>query len=308
MSVFLGIIIAIIAYSMYNIGMALQKKAASSLPNIENTSLKGNLKNFLSNKIWLLGFIMATVQWYIYLIALPMAPLSVLSSMMGVGLVVLVVFSYFYLKEKITKIEIIGVIVIIVGVVILGVTTINSPPEPDLPTINVFMAKPSSMIYVGLLLLVVFTLIAYCRKMNYKHADIMFGLAAGLLGGIGTIFSKAFTSGFTAPNLLDTIKTWQWYIYILLLIVGNMGMAPVQQVGFQKGKAVIVAPLTSIGTLIFSIIGGVLIYEEWAGLPQNLITWKIIALIIVVIGVIILSFLKPAVPPTEQRTNVPQTP
>jgi hypothetical protein len=95
MSVFLGIIIAIIAYSMYNIGMALQKKAASSLPNIENTSLKGNLKNFLSNKIWLLGFIMATVQWYIYLIALPMAPLSVLSSMMGVGLVVLVVFSIF---------------------------------------------------------------------------------------------------------------------------------------------------------------------------------------------------------------------
>jgi hypothetical protein len=38
----------------------------------------------------------------------------------------------------------------------------------------------------------------------------------------------------------------QWYVYILLLIIGNMGMATSSTVGFQKGKAVIVAPLTSI--------------------------------------------------------------
>ncbi|MBD3351886.1 MAG: hypothetical protein GF364_10410, partial [Candidatus Lokiarchaeota archaeon] len=65
MSVFIGVLIAILCYSMLNIGQALQKKAASTLPDIEKTDLKGNLKNFLKNPVWLIGWIMATVQWYI---------------------------------------------------------------------------------------------------------------------------------------------------------------------------------------------------------------------------------------------------
>ena len=283
--------IAIIAYAMLNIGNALMKKGATELPPIEETSGKDNIKNFVKSKIWLVGFIMTSVQWYIFLFALNFAPVSLLTPLMGVGLVILVLFSYFYLKEPIGRFEIVGMIAIIFGVVILGATTSGEDATFTLIEINEIFWVWDSILYTLIVLGLAVGLMSYCKFTRFKHADIFFGIGSGLLLGLGTIYSKAFMAGILGSPVLETLATWQWYIYLVLIIVGNMGNMVTLQVGFQKGKAVVVSPLNAVFNVMISVFGGIIIFSEWAGLDLVIITWNIIALVSILIGVAVLSLL-----------------
>jgi len=97
----LAIILGITAYSLLYIGLVLEKKGASMLPKIEGTGFFQNIKNLLTNKIWMLGLILTSNQWWLYAMALDLGSLSLVTPLLGVGLVVLVIFSYFYLKESV---------------------------------------------------------------------------------------------------------------------------------------------------------------------------------------------------------------
>ncbi len=301
-SIWIGVVIAIIAYAMLNIGNALQKKGASELPPIENTSGKDNIKNFMKSKTWLLGFIMASVQWYIFLFALNFAPVSLLTPLMGVGLVILVLFSYFYLKEPISKFEIMGMIAIIFGVAVLGATTSGEDATFTLNQINEIIWVWDSIIYTVIVLALAFGLMTYCKFTGFKHADIFYGIGSGLLLGIGTIYSKAFMAGILGNPVLNTLITWQWYIYLVLVIIGNMGNLATLQIGFQKGRAIVVSPLNAVINVMIGVFGGIVIFSEWDGLEPIIITWKIIALIAILIGVAVLSLLTTK---EEKKANQP---
>jgi multidrug transporter EmrE-like cation transporter len=260
------------------------------MPKIEETSGSDNVKNFAKNKLWLLGFILATLSWYVYLPALAFADISLLSPLMGVGLIILVFFSYFYLKEKITIKEIVGMIFIIIGIIILGVTAKTNSGTYTLPEVNVIFGGSNNLIYTIIILGLIFFMIIFPKMRKYKGADICFGLAAGMMMGIGSLYSKAFVAGFS--DIIGMLMSWPWYIYIVMLIFGNIYGTVIQQMGFQHGKAIIVAPLVTILSLLISTFGGLVVFQEWAGLDQNALILKIISLVAIVVGVAILSFLR----------------
>ena len=51
MSIIVAILMGLLAYASLNIGMILEKKGVSILPQIEKTSALNSLKNFISCKI-----------------------------------------------------------------------------------------------------------------------------------------------------------------------------------------------------------------------------------------------------------------
>jgi drug/metabolite transporter (DMT)-like permease len=286
----LGIIIGIVAGAMFSIGTALQKKAAAGLPKIESQAGKQNIKNFLSNRTWLLGIILVTAQWYIALLAMPLLPLSVFSSLMGVNLAILVAFSYFYLKEPVKRRELMGIASIIVGVVILGLTAHKRAGKITLTEMIAYFTKPRAVLYTILLMVGVGAPIVYSRTKKHVHGDVAFGLAAGFLLAIGQIYSKAFMSGFNEGQSLSvTATTFIWWIFILLLAIGNLGNMVTIQFGFQKGKAVVVATLAQVTGLVGGMLGGVIIFNEWGGLVPAILGLKIGAVAAIFAGMIILS-------------------
>ncbi len=299
----LGLFIGISAGAMFSIGTALQKKAAATLPKIETQSGKQNIKNFLSNKIWLLGWILTTVQWYVALLAMPLLPLSLFSSLMGVNLTILVVFSYFYLKEPIKGRELGGIIAIILGVILLGLTTQEQAGTISLAAMLVYIGNFPAISYTIVLFIGVCIPIMFTRSRKYAYGDIAFGLATGFLMAIGQIYSKAFMSGFAeGEDLLATANTFIWWIWILLLAVGNLGNMITMQFGFQKGKAVVVATLAQVTGLVAGVVGGIVIFNEWGGVVSWILALKMVAVGAILVGIVILSLRteSPAV------TQVPQ--
>jgi multidrug transporter EmrE-like cation transporter len=114
--------LAALAFSLLNVGLALEKKGASQLPSIEGAGAARSLKNFLTNPTWLIGFVMTIVQLVFLSLALGLGPMTLVMPMAGVGLVVLAAFSRFYLGEVISRPMLAGIALVVAGIVILGAT------------------------------------------------------------------------------------------------------------------------------------------------------------------------------------------
>ena len=290
MSLILAISFGLIAYSALNIGMVLEKKGASTLPQIENTSALDNLKNFLGCKVWVIGVSITSLQVIFLMIALTMAPLSLISPLFGFGLVVLAFFSKLYLNEDINKIEYAGIGVTILGIILLGL--FSNPNEINY-TVNeiasLFFAPFSLFFFLSI---IIFTMIVctYSILNNYKLAAIIFGFASGIAGAFGNIFMKGVSSGVGQFSLQSTIINFVWIIMLILSFTGSGFSMMLLQIGFQKGKAVLVAPIYSIIAMIYPTISGIIILGEWSGQLLLNILIQSVGIIIIVLGIIILSF------------------
>jgi len=289
LSLVLAICLGLLAFAILNIGLVLEKKGADSLPAIEDTSAWGNIKNFLGCKPWLIGFILTNVQWFIYFIAVSLAPLSVIAPLLGFGLVVLTIFSHFYLHEKIMRVELMGIGVIIVGIVLIGVTALPETNKYSIEEMFSLFGAPGALIYLLGITLVAIILCGYSISKEYKFAPaIVFGFASGVGAGIGGTFTKGISAGF--DNILAAAGNGLWWIMLLLMLAGNVISMVLLQVGFQKGKAVIVGPIFSVLGMILPVFSGVIIFNEWASQTSSNIMLQIIGLIVITVGIIILSF------------------
>ena len=289
----LAIIFAILSYSLLNIGFALEKKAAAELPKIEEQSTWHNLKNFLTNKTWMFGFFLVNIQWVFFLFALEWGSLSLVIPMAGVGLIVLVIFSYFYLKEPITKPEIIAILGIISGVIILGVTSSESESTYSLIEMNDFLKETTAIIFIVVFTVIMIGMVLFSINKQISVAGVLYGLASGLASGLGVIFTKAVTGGFDSSNFwitfVDALKNWIWWIYLALLLLFNIASTIFLQYGYQKSKAVIVSPLFSMASLVVPVIGGLVIFSEWSSFSIGIIIAKSVALVIITSGILLLS-------------------
>lgn len=293
-STVLAITFGIISYSLVNIGLALQKKGATLLPKIEKTSFWLNLKNFFSNKFWLVGILCTNISFVFLAIAMNQGPLSIVAPMQGVGLTVLLIFSFFYLKEKITIWEVIGIITIIVGIVILGVTKSPSETTYSIFEINQLFLQTKSIVFLCVLSTLVFTSVIFSVLRKFQFASIIFGLGGGILSGLGAIFTKAYMSAIDFSNFSSSIifafKQWIWWLFFLIMLIYNILSEVSPQIAYQKGKVVLVAPLFAVMALIIPVFGGIIIFSEW----NNLATWnlalKIVSIVLVLSGVTTLSY------------------
>ncbi|MBD3192224.1 MAG: hypothetical protein GF308_16405 [Candidatus Heimdallarchaeota archaeon] len=291
-NIILSLVLAMLSYSMLNIGMGLQKKGAASLPKIADESFIKNLKNFFTNKTWLLGFSLVQIQWFILALALDFGSLSIVTPMMAFGMVTLVLFSYFYLKEPISKIEFGGILSIITGIALLGVFNPKESEEYPLDYMNQALAKISSILFLIVIFVASIILLLFSILKNYAYADILFGIAAGIFDGIGAIFLKAYSGGFDFREISaisSSALRWEWWVYLVVLLFFNITATVFLQVAYQRGRAVIVAPIFAVIAMAVPVTGGIIILSEWSNLTPTMVTVKIISLIIISIGMIILS-------------------
>ncbi|MBN1330552.1 MAG: hypothetical protein JXA54_13845 [Candidatus Heimdallarchaeota archaeon] len=295
-TIIIGIFLAILSYSMLNIGMGLQKKGAACLPKIENQSVGKNLKNFFTNKHWIIGFLLVQIQWIFLSMALDFTSVSIVTPMMSIGMVTLVIFSYFYLKEPIAKTEIFMIFTIIAGIAVLGATTPSVETECDLTFVLERMSTIGAIIFLIISFALTILLLVLCILRKYKNADILFSISAGITDALGAIFLRAVMGGadFRDSEVTqEAITHWGWWVILIFMIILNGTATIYLQIAYQKGKAVIVAPIFSVFAMITPVFGGIIIFSEWNYYfiegKFGLMSGKIIALVIVTIGAIILS-------------------
>lgn len=118
---FFAVLVTLFASTSINIGKALQKKGTKSLPKL--TLKKDVLKTYFSNETWKLGLGLDIVGGLMMIVALAIAPVSVVQPVSAGGVAILAGFSHVFLDEKLREKEWIGVWCAVLGTIGIGWTT-----------------------------------------------------------------------------------------------------------------------------------------------------------------------------------------
>ena len=163
---------------------------------------------------------------------------SHVTSMFGIGLVALMLYSSKILKEDITRREFIGASILIVGTVIIGIENLN----------QITLERASINTSVALILIVFFIIVGSAlvivalRQKNPLVTGISFGIYAGGLGSFDPIL-KELGITYSGGSEVAPIHTIGWVLYAISFIIGFIALL-VTQWGFaRKVKASVLVPV-----------------------------------------------------------------
>jgi len=259
-----GLIIGFVTYLLLYIGKSLQKYS------IEGLKVDKTVKSKHSG-IWIFGTILTSIYMFVQWGALLFAPINLIAPLEGVGLIVLLLFSYYVLKEGITRIEIIGVVLIIIGIVFITLFNSNTG-EISISDFNL----GNFLLFIIPVLTIELILIIGSHLNDYKFAGLIIGLTAGSFQAFQTV-SKRITA--VADPLITTVFTFVTFLMATLTLL-------VTQFGLAKAKANVVVPSFTSASVTLAILVGIIALNEFIHVMQ------IIGLIGVLIGMIFLSAFK----------------
>jgi len=261
--IIIGLSIGFIAYTLLYLGKGIQKYA------IERFKDQGKVKFKNKNTgIWIFGTILTSVYMFIQWAALFFAPINLIAPIEALGLIVLAFFSYFILKEEISKLQIIGIALIIVGTVLITSFNINaSEIEFNDFRIDLFLIYSLTILIIELIAILI-------SKLNeFEILGLILSITAGTFMAFQTV-TKRIT---VIPNAtLSLIFTFITFLLAILTLLST-------QYAFKKAKANIVVPYsTSVSIIIAVLISSI-------SLNEIIVVLQIVGVFIIVLGVIILT-------------------
>jgi drug/metabolite transporter (DMT)-like permease len=179
------------------------------------------------------------------------APISLLQPIFAFGLTVVAVLAVAYLKERFGALEWLGVVLLVAGVVLLGASAeegTKAYAQVDLLRLLAFLAGAAVLVMAGVLMTKLFQ--------NRAGGEVLYGLLAGVLLGIGYLNTKTFALAWRAdrPGLV--------LLALAGLLVGLLGGLAVLQQGFQRGRALIVTAVNLVVNQVTVIGGGLFCLGE----------------------------------------------
>ena len=259
-----GLIVGFVAYLLLYIGKGLQKYSIEGL-KVDKTVKSKN------SGIWIFGTILTSIYMFVQWGALMFAPINLIAPLEGVGLIILLLFSYYVLKEVITRIEIIGVVLIIIGIIFITLFNLNTG---DI-SVSDFNLGSFLIFLIPVFTIEIIAIIGTHLK-NYKFAGLILGLTAGSCQAFQTV-AKRITA--VADPLITTTFTFVTFLMATLTLL-------VTQYGLAKAKANVVVPCFTSASITIAILVGIVALSEIIHVMQ------IIGIIGVLIGMIFLTAFK----------------
>ncbi|MFX0022065.1 MAG: EamA family transporter [Candidatus Hermodarchaeota archaeon] len=261
MAIFIGFIIGIIAYVIEYLGKGIQKFSIEGWKT--DKSVKSKHTGY-----FIIGTILTSTYVFIQWVALIFAPVNLIAPLESLGLIVLIIFSYFILKEEISKKQIVGIILILIGTIFMTLFNLNTG-DIQYADFNQF----SFLIFTIILVLAEVVAILVSKFNSYKAAGLIIGTSAGTFMALQTVTKRITAIPDPMLALIFTFLSFGVTIMTFLLT----------QFAFAKANANIVVPCFTSASIIIAILIGVI------ALSEEIILIQILGIIIIFIGVILLT-------------------
>jgi len=291
----LAISLQLIAASVNFIGMTIQKKAATEMPLIANeVGLFASIKNMLTNKAWIFGFLLNSSSTIFAAGAFALASITVLQPLYGFGLIVLVIFIHFYLKEKINRLDILGVSLGIVGIIIIGVTAKALEQISYQSLITLFTSR-NGIIFFSIFLSIALLSYIISEKTTKTVSLVFLVISSAIWTATQNLFTKAVATAIRDVGFIEAFFGEGWlfcwsfvFLYFFVSIIGIILL----NIAYQKGSGVIILPIWAAIQVIIPVLSGIIIFQEWAptsGYSTLDIILQSIGILIMLVSIITLS-------------------
>ncbi len=280
----LGLLFGIVNTMVLHLAKAMERHGIEIFSRKKSFKEKGK-----KPLIYIIGFTLnnTVVIWQI--IGTTFASATVFSSVFGLGLILLMLYSHYILREEIKAPELIGAILIVFGTTMVGFLYILEPSETG--TINYL----NFFILLIIISIIFSILISFSWKTKIGIAFI-FGAVAGTLGGMDNVFkrmglsSSNFIEAFVGVFRLELLSI----IFIISFFLGLLALT-LTQIGFAKGaEASRLVPMYNSLYIVAPAIFELIIIEG-----ATISIGIILSIIIIIIGVFLMNIFKK----TEKKLN-----
>jgi drug/metabolite transporter (DMT)-like permease len=264
----IALVLALASTTLTNIAYLREHDAAAALPALSLRRPFHAAAVLLSDRSWLMGFALESIGFALYVLALALAPLTLVQSVSAGGIGILAFFSARFSRRKLARHELAGVVLSMVGLVALAVSLARASGEGSGGSTGAILLWLGATAGAAVLAL------AVGRRIG--GFAVAAGIAGGLLFAIGDISVKVATQGGVRSA------------FAVGVIVGYAGGTALLQFGYQRGGALTVAGLAVLLTNALPIAAGTVVLGE--PLPSGALGGlRIAAFAAVTIGAILLA-------------------
>lgn len=251
---------ALTAASM-SAGNLLEKQAVDRMGHLSARRAGRMLRALAGSPRWMLGFVVSLAGLAFQVLAFALAPLAVVQSVYGAGLVVLVVAARRLLGEQVGRREALGLGVIVVAVVLVGVSLGDGGHVGLRGATTPVLAVSAGTAAVGALAL------AARRALPRLDAGIAFGLGSGLFYGVAALGTKGASTIVARDGVVASVPHLLVSPYPYLFVAASLLGLLAFQTGLQRARVGVVAPLSSVVSSTYVVAAGMALFGE--SLPHD---------------------------------------
>jgi len=266
-----GIVLAVVATVIYNLGFIMEKRALDRLPAIEAHQLSRLVRTLFTAPAWLAGFLFICCGLVLQVLVLSLEPLTVAQPLQASGVVVTILFSRMLLHERLGRAELTCIGVIAAAAVLLSLSSGHgSGTEAGTHAAGAAIAAAAVPACLAVPVIYYCALRASRRRHRRQVTGVSYACCAGLVYGFAGVALKALSAAiFAAPHSragLLAAALASPYLYAMLAS-SAIGMC-LFQVALQRSPASIVMPISLvISTGYLVIIGSWLFHERLPASP-----------------------------------------
>lgn len=269
MQIALALLLTIVSACSLDLGYLLQHGVAKSLPPLSLRRPVASARSLLVEPLWLIGSAIQLGGFVLYVVALALAPLSLVQAAAAGGIGILAIMVSRIAHVGLTRLERVGAAVSVLGLALLGVSLLSSHGEGSGAT-YAWVAIWLGVSAAGAILSMRLLAPAIGRAPAW-------GIASGILFAAGDVATKMAVSGGL-----------QNVAFLICLIVFYGAGTAVLQAAFQHGGALTTAGLSTLLTNALPIAAGMVLFHE--PLPPGWIgALRVVAFAAVVTGAVLLA-------------------
>lgn len=270
-----GVGLALAASACFNIGLALQKRAALQLPRVRGFT-PATFAAFLRARRWLLASSLIVVGWVLQFFALRLAPIGIVLPAVASGVVFQAWLAVRFFGEHLGPTEAWGIAACAAGVVLIG---ISIDPKIEVAT-QVIDLRALWLVLAVLITSSALGVVAAKAKSHWSETGL--ALSAGLLYATTGLLTKALgIFGWRDDSRLAALVT------LVAMIALGVAAVFVLQAAQQRGRALVIVPLMGVvADFLPALLGPVVFDESW---PRGRLAWvRVAALLAIVAGMLLL--------------------
>jgi drug/metabolite transporter (DMT)-like permease len=285
-----GLALAFLSTTAYNSGLIVEKQALGRLPAIGGGRVMSFVLSVATSPRWLAGFTLMLFGLAFQVLALTLAPVTLVQPVIAGGVAIILVLSRLVLREQLGRGEYACVAFMALSVVLLALSADGTPAEVGHQVSGVRLAAVAFSSCLVALLAAASALGAGLRKHGPPASGVSYGIATGLLYGVAALAIKALSGALLRGHgITGTALAVLSSPYLYLMAACSAAGLLLFQTALQRCRISIVAPVSNVlGSIYFLVAGTWLFHERLPADPVQL-TLRLVGIAVACCVVALLS-------------------
>ena len=286
----IGLILALGCAAFTGVSLLCKHRGAMAAPDVAMRSPLRSAAALFRSRWWAIGFLLAFFGWALHVVALSMAPLSLVQAVIAGGLALLAVPARRWFGLSVGGRDLLGLGLCAAGLTFLALTAGHGRESGTFAGSAMLAFEGGTLALAGVLL------VASAHRRLVSRGWILLAVAAGTSIGVSDVAVKALA--VTVPaSPLSVISPWT-----AMAIIGGVGGFLALARGLQLGEPVAVIVAFSASATLAAITGGILVFGD----PLGSDALDVVARCLAFVAVIAAAALLPMVPQRAEQQAAPQ--